>query len=189
MRDKSSSSLIMDEEIWKEIKNWEGKYFISSHGRLKSINGRYKLGYPEGYITCGCIDSLGYSVVTLRRPGTVEKYRIHVLVAQYFRDKPGYLEHPCVNHKDGDKQNNYYKNLEWTTLGGNVKHAVETGLMNLKGEKNPMVKLTELRVIEMRMLRKQGLTHQAIADRYGVCRRQASDVIRGVNWGWLATGL
>lgn len=51
-------------------------------------------------------------------------------------------------------------------------------------------KLTNEQVIEMRRLRNEyGLTHQRIANMFGVCRRQASDVIRGVNWGWLKEGL
>ncbi len=33
-----------------------------------------------------------------------------------------------VNHIDGDKLNNWYENLEWTTYSGNNYHAVNSGL-------------------------------------------------------------
>lgn len=168
----------MESEIWKPIKNWNGKYWISSHGRFKSIGGKYRKQSPEGYITWGYPDTSGYRSTQLRRPGVIEKSRIHVYVAEHFCLKIKGDE--CVNHLDGNK---------WNTLKGNCDHALLTGLFDLKGRNNPHVKLTESKVIEMRLLRKQGLSYQCIADRYGVCRRQASDVIRGVNWGWLATGL
>jgi hypothetical protein len=98
------------------------------------------------------------------------------------KDTEGYRSH----HLDGDKSNNYYKNLQCTTYLGNSNHAVSTGLFNIKGQKHPHSKLSEEDVIDMRRIRsKSGISYDAIGRMYGVCRRQASDVIRGVNWGWL----
>lgn len=177
----------LEPEIWLPIKSWEGKYYISNHGRFKSIGGKYTLKYPDGYITYGFLETQGYKAVCLRSPGRVERDRIHVYVAEYFCKKIKGDE--CVNHLDGNKLNNYYKNLEWDTMDGNIKHAVATGLMDLKGENHPHVKLTREKVIQMRLLRKTGLTHEKIGEMFGVCRRQAGDVINGVNWGWLKEGL
>jgi len=171
------------DEIWKEVKGWNGKYLISNLGRLKSIGGKYKLKYPDGYITLGAIEMIGYRVVTMRRPGFKERNRIHVLVANHFCDKP--IGSQCVNHIDGNRLNNHSSNLEWTTTKGNIQHAVRTGLMDMKGEKHPMSKLTREQVIQMRRFRKIGITYQRLGEMYGVERRQASDVVRGINWGWL----
>lgn len=48
---------------------------------------------------------------------------VHRLVAQYFCE--GYREDLDVNHKDGDRTNNFYKNLEWCSRGENLKHSYE----------------------------------------------------------------
>jgi hypothetical protein len=181
--------LFMEEEVWKPIKGWNGKYWISSHGRFKSFGIKYSKKCPDGYVTFGHKDTQGYKGVTMRGgPGVYISTRIHIIVCEHFNgDRPDWAE--CVNHKDGNKKNNYYKNLEWSTIGNNVKHAVETGLMNLKGQNHPAAKLTNEKVIKMRELRKQGFTYSELGEMFGVERRQASDVVRGVNWGWLKIGL
>lgn len=174
----------MNEE-WIEVKGWNGKYQISNHGRLKSINGKFKKTFPE-FITNGTIGYGGYRIVTLRRPGKIYQVRNHTLVADHFLDKPNIDSRITVNHKDGNKLNNHVSNLEWLSSGDNTRHAIRTGLINIKGERHPQAKLTSEKVIEMRRLKKEsGLTHQKIADMFGVTRRQAGDVINGVNWGWL----
>ncbi len=179
----------MDQEIWKEIKGFEGKYYISNHGRVKSLGGKFTTIHPEGYITNGATDTFGYKSITLRKVTPtikryIERYRVHTLVAKYFIEQPEGCK--VVNHLDGNRKNNHYSNLEWTTYLGNSQHAIRTGLFDIKGEKHHNAKLTKEKVLEMRRLRKEeGWTHQRIANMFGVDRRQAGDVINGVNWGWL----
>lgn len=176
-------------EIWKSVKGYESRFLISNFGYLKSISGKYRVSKPEGYIFKGTIDTLGYRVGLLRdKSSNTRRIRIHTLVASHFCKRPKFLIRPQVNHKDGDKLNNHFSNLEWVSQRRNIQHAVETGLMNFKGENHPSSKLTKVQVIEMRRLRKkEGWTHQKIADLFYITRRQAGDVINGVNWGWLKT--
>jgi hypothetical protein len=169
----------MEEQI-KDIEGFEGRFKITSLGRVLSINGRYK-GVVE---LSPAIDVLGYRMTNLRMAPKNRRARVHTLVAESFLKKEPH--HNCVNHKDGNKLNNNVDNLEWTTLGENIKHAVRTGLMDLKGEKHHNSKLTKESVVEMRRLYATGkYTQLKIASMFGVCRRQAGDVINGVNWGWM----
>lgn len=170
-------------EEWKEIDGWAGKYLISNFGRMKSLGGKYSTKCPDGYITEGSIDVLGYRCITMRSPGRREQKRVHSLVASAFLEKPSPLH--CVNHKDGNKLNNHVDNLEWITKKENCLHAVRIGLHNLKGEHHPMAKLTEKDVLRMRKLRLDGQSYERLGKRFGVSRRQAADVVNGKNWGWL----
>lgn len=58
--------------------------------------------------------------------GAKFKLSIHRQVALLYVPNPN--NYPVVNHKDGNKQNNNYSNLEWTTSSGNSQHAFDMGL-------------------------------------------------------------
>lgn len=61
-----------------------------------------------------------------------KNYKVHRLVASLFCPKPGNKDWYDVNHKDGDKTNNYYTNLEWVTPRENALHAIQTGLVPVR---------------------------------------------------------
>lgn len=99
-----SGQLYPEEEL-KEIKGTEGKYYISSFGRVLSVCGQpimlkpfYRNGYKSVRI-CG------------------KDYYIHRLVVEYYIskciiDKRYLLE---VHHKDKNKLNNNINNLQILT--------------------------------------------------------------------------
>ena len=97
----------LEKEVWKEIKDLDSRYFISTEGRVLSLclDG-YKLMQP---FVCGD----GYYYVDLRKNGKDIKCRIHRLVADAFIDNPE--DKPVVHHKDTNRKNNKVSNLEWLT--------------------------------------------------------------------------
>lgn len=63
--------------------------------------------------------------------GKRKTFGIHRLVAMAFIGVPENYREMDVNHKDGNKSNNHYSNLEWVTHKENMYHAKETGLVTI----------------------------------------------------------
>lgn len=104
------------EEIWKDIKGFEGAYQISNLGRVKSLeryvpsSGKTPQKIKEK-IRKTFSTTAGYLYVVLSYNHIRKTALIHRLVAEAFIPNPDNLE--CVNHKDENKQNNIVENLEW----------------------------------------------------------------------------
>lgn len=116
-------------EIWKEVKGYEGKYEISSLGRLKS--------HLTNRILKGGSNIWGYRMYQLCKGQGKKTYKVmtaHRLVALHFI--PNTENKKCVNHKDGNKLNNSVDNLEWCTHSENIQHAYDTGLKTMPTGKN-----------------------------------------------------
>ena len=104
------------EEIWKDIKGFEGLYKVSNYGELKRI---YKNGENiiKGSLKKGLIR------ITLKNKDKRLNISLARLVAQTFiRDLK---ENEIAIHIDGDKLNNRYDNLKILTLK-------EAGKINIK---------------------------------------------------------
>lgn len=104
-------------EIWKDIKGYEGFYQISNTGKIKSlerlvpskIKGTYQKIKEK--IRKTSITTAGYEYVVLAKNGKNKTLLVHRLVAETFIDNPNNKK--CVNHKDENKSNNSVENLEW----------------------------------------------------------------------------
>jgi hypothetical protein len=60
-------------------------------------------------------------------PTTTYRKRVHRIVAELFI--PNIDNKPLVNHKDCNKTNNHFENLEWVTHKENSVHANQNGKM------------------------------------------------------------
>lgn len=98
----------LENEEWKEIEETEGLYFISSKGRVKSLQGY------ETIILKAFNNQSGYARVDIIEGGKRQTKLIHRLVAAAFLPLPQKLEMQ-LHHKDFDKDNNAADNLEWLT--------------------------------------------------------------------------
>lgn len=107
-------------EIWKDIKDFEGLYQVSNFGNVKSVARIVRRGTNfkpvEERILKPCVRN-GYKHVMLSKNGKRVTGNIHRLVAQAFISNPNNL--PCINHKDENPSNNCVSNLEWCTRSYN----------------------------------------------------------------------
>lgn len=117
------------QEIWKDVKGYEGLYQVSNLGRVRSfIKCNAHPNIPR--IINPYKHNSGYLRVDLATEKGNQQYSLHRLVASAFI--PNSNNKPCVNHIDGNKHNNVADNLEWVTYSENQKHAFATGLKHCK---------------------------------------------------------
>lgn len=100
-------------EKWCDVVGFEGKYRISSRGRVWS-NKRKK------YLAPG-VNSHGYAQACLTVAGKVYYPLVHRLVMEAF--SADYSEDLQVNHKDENKLNNRLDNLEMCTHQYNSEYS------------------------------------------------------------------
>lgn len=110
--------------MWTEL-SYRGvsypDYYISDIGQIYSLKSKKILNLHTS--------KNGYKQVCISNGSRSDKViiKIHIAVAENF--VPGYEIGLVVNHKDGNKLNNTYNNLEWCTTKENINHAFKTGLI------------------------------------------------------------
>lgn len=111
----------MKNEEWRDVVGYEGRYQVSSMGRVKSLERKDCLGriQKERILKPG-VNGGGYLKVGLRAGGKTRMFLVHRLVCQAFHENPD--NKPQVNHLNEDKTDNRACNLEWCTRRENMNH-------------------------------------------------------------------
>lgn len=123
-------------EVWKDIKDYEGHYQISSLGRVKSM-ARTRPTHSGMFaqiserILKEKTNKHGYKVLHLRWEDKQCWPSVHRLVASAFIQNDD--NKPTVNHKDCNKTNNKVSNLEWSTHSEQMVHATSNDLLEVRG--------------------------------------------------------
>lgn len=120
-----------ENELWRDVPNYEGLYMVSSIGRVKSIRRKNSVGrYIKEKIFSARENNHGYPSVSIMKNGKSKNVRVHRLVAEAFIPNPDNL--PEVNHIDENKSNNRVENLEWVTQQQNITR----NDLHIRGGKN-----------------------------------------------------
>ena len=133
----------LEQEIWKDIKGYEGLYQVSNLGRVKSLErqvwNRFQMVNKPEKILKPRSNYKGYVVYALFNHNKRKDYKGHWLVLSMFKDNPE--NKPQINHINGIKDDNRLCNLEWCTNSENQIHAIKTGLRKIyRGKDNPTSK-------------------------------------------------
>lgn len=171
---------MINEEEWKDIEGYEGRYQVSNCGRIRSfltkgVRNKVEMYDESSHIIKPILDTFGYHVVNLRKNNGMKGIKIHRLVAKAFIPNPNNL--PQVNHKDGNKQNNNLDNLEWVTAKENIAHSFSTGL-HMEGSDYPITIIHKEKLHEVVGLRKLGLSFREIGEQFGVEKSTAANICR-----------
>lgn len=108
-------------------KQWKDtNYLVSCFGTIRTKD-KFKLikSHPNQK------NGQGHLKVGLSVKGKRKNMFVHRMVAILWCKNPKKKSHTIVNHKDGNKLNNFFTNFEWTTVQGNTQHAYDMGLIDM----------------------------------------------------------
>ena len=87
---------IIPDEIWKPIEGYDGKYLVSSFGRIKSLKHR------KEKILTAFVNNKGYYRVCLSNDGKGRHFLVSRLVAMAFCENDDPQNKNTVDHIDGN---------------------------------------------------------------------------------------
>lgn len=179
----------MLKEVWKDIKDYEGLYQVSSHGRVRTLSRKVR-GMNDTFRTVKgkLVDlKLGkspYLQMHLWRENKRKVLYIHELVANHFiGSRPKGKKGKHIRHKDNNPINNYFKNLTYSSAKRNAKDRLKAD-MNHHGENIPSSKLTFEQVGKIRKIVSvdNSSSVYALADIFKVCPHTIYSIIKGSRW-------
>ena len=112
-----NGEIVWRTEEWRNILGYEGRYHVSSFGRVKSLERTvyksnksiqpFKERIRKPYFNSG-----GYCIVNLWKEGKGKTFKTSILVAMAFLDHKPDGHKVIVDHKDNIKTHDYLSNLQ-----------------------------------------------------------------------------
>ncbi len=174
----------MDLEV--EYRNIEGfpRYQAGSDGTIRSnyTTGRYarnKIGPWQ--ILKPSLSNNGYLALVLYRDNKRFSRTCHRVILETFVGKaPPGME---CRHLNGIRTDNRLENLTWGTRRENVTDRIHHGKRcGCPGESHPCSKLKNEDVIEIRKLRKEGLSQRKVARMFKISQSTVGRIALGETW-------
>lgn len=175
----------MTEEIWRDVKGYEGVYQVSDLGRVKSLenkvtdkNGRERI-LKERILKHVKTQKNGQETVCLYLSGKKERVLVQKLVAEAFLEKTSSTKDK-IRHINGDATDNRLSNLIYGSKSDCSIDLYRNGGLSSSG------KLYPNQVKEIRhLLRNTGMSQRAIASKYKVSQTTIRNIGNGKTFSWL----
>ena len=175
----------MEEEVWKDIHGYEGKYQASNMGRIRSLKrtitskNRYTgkpftHSVPERILKPGRFCKAGHVSVVLRR-GTSSKPVHQLIMRTFIGEAPNGME---VLHINGVPTDNRLSNLRYGTRTDNILDVYRQG--------KRWRKLSVDDVCAIRFGLYCGMRGTELAAQYDVSQAVISAIKHGRAFSWLA---
>lgn len=169
-------------EEFRAIPGTGDRYEVSNYGRVRSYyttsRSKNKTLLKNARLLKPSIDRLGYVDYRLQIDGIQKHYKAHRLVAAAFLGESDM----DVNHRDGDKRNNFVGNLEYCTESENMRHARDVLGKRPgwpQGTRRGEYKFTTTQINEALALMAQGVPQRDIAKRLGMSRSVVYQIKKG----------
>ena len=171
-------------EEWRPITNNSvpnvipGAYFVSNFGEVYSNLSHKKLKLVE-------TDNGYFRVAISKITGETRYQLIHRIVMIEFTGEHELNVHwKQINHKDGNKANNFIYNLEWMTPSQNIQHAFDNGLKRAKrGEECSYATITNEQADYIGyLLSLSQYSHKQISEMTGVPIYIVDNISTGTTW-------
>lgn len=169
----------MEEEIWKEIPGFEGRYEASTLGRVRSVSRDVpRKGQGQMHMTGRVLKQmLGWNKKYLQVNLSRKSFMVHHLIAKTFLgERPATA---VVRHLDGDFTNNRLSNLSYGTQSENLQDCYAYGGRAGQGI------LSREDVFEIRSLLEAGVTQKEIGQRFGIAQTTVSNIKVGKTFNYL----
>jgi len=162
----------------KEIPGYPN-YYACEKGFIFTSNykntGKFKKMKLEKMIT-------GYLRINLWRNKKLKRFTVHEIIMLTFEgERPkGFI----IHHKDDNRKNNKFDNLEYTTQSKNIQYAFDRG-RKAKGENHHQTTLKRVEVLFIKKFYKNNpnVKFPILAKKYKVCRTTISNIVNGKTWG------
>ena len=134
----------MKNEEWRDVVGYEGRYQVSSMGRVKSLERKVKHWcggerIQKERILKPCADRGGYLRIGLCDGEKQKTFKVHRLVCEAFHENPD--NKPQVNHINEIKTDNRASNLEWATARENSNFGTRNERLG-KAQSKPVAQYT-----------------------------------------------
>lgn len=174
-----------ENEVWKDIPGYEGKYQASNMGRIKSLSRYIKCSNLDHGITerlCGerilrSSPLCRYYGVDLCKNSKYKRFYIHQLVLLTFVGLPKENQEVC--HTNGNRYDNRLCNLRYDTHSENNHDTYHYG--------NKYKKLYKKDIQEIRNRFLLNESNKKIAQEFGVTPKHIARIRRGCSYEWLSS--